>query len=990
MAKNCKVNKRGIFIAVGVAAVVVVIVTVAAVLANKSNDSSEPTAEAYKGIVPWDCFPEAQGNPANVNEAACKLRGCKYDSDISNDKRPACSFQDKGYRLRVKDISHTERGFVARLGQVGSAPFGGDVTQWIFRFEERGDNVARFTFDTEDGSRYKVPKAMNLQTLPADRPKYDIQITNNETFAFKIIRKQTGTAIWDSAVGPGSLILSDQFLQVSTRLPSTNVYGLGEHTHGSLRHDFSKTWPSFSRDQPPSFDSEANLYGVHPFYTCVEDKKGNTHGVLMLNSNAQEYAFSTLPSLTFRTIGGILDFYLFLGPTPENVIEQYTEVIGRPFMPPYWSLGFQLCRYGYNNISNLMDAVESTAKYEIPQDVQYVDIDHMDTQKIFTVDHKSFPNLNDYFIKLRAEGMRIIYILDPCIIANETNYQPYEKIKAINDGFIKWENPDLAPNDSTGENGAVLGYVWPRGKVVFPDFMKPDVQKEWKELIKDYRDTLIFDGLWIDMNEPANFGTNEERPFNWPEDEKPYWSLKCPKNSLEDPPYRTKACYRFDSESRKARLSDKTLCMGTIQGESNQYKHYDVHSLYGWSQTIPTFEAAREATGERSIVISRSTFPGSGQYAGHWLGDNVSQWKDLHRSIIGMLEFNMFGIPYIGADICGFFGDSNPQLCKRWMQLGAFYTFSRNHNTLGASPQGPGQMGDDVGYASRDIMRVRYQLLPYLYTLFHESHTRGSTVVRPVHHEFPTDTTALSIDKQFMWGKCLLISPILEKDQTKLTYYLPKGKWFNYFTYDLEETEEGAERTVAISDDSKPLLHLRGGCVIVQQDYANNTHFSRHNAISILAALDKDGEATGMFYWDDGHSIDPIQSGEFFKANMSILSLIITCSMFPWDYRGDSRPTDITLLRTLAPVFAAHELLTYGMTKHLLPATKRTKSDTHVYSSVIMGGTTLDPKHNAGRHHRQNVWTTAVLRTPDTIGAQKPVPVQINPTGTQTLAATHM
>ncbi|GFS21400.1 lysosomal alpha-glucosidase protein [Elysia marginata] len=582
-----------------------------------------------------------------------------------------------------------------------------------------------------------------------------------------------------------------------------------------------------------------------------------------------EYAFSSLPSLTFRTIGGILDFYLFLGPTPENVIQQYTKVIGRPSMPPYWSLGFQLCRYGYNNITNLMDAVQSTAKYDIPHDVQYVDIDHMDTQKIFTVDDERFPDLNNYFEQLRDKGMRIIYILDPCLIANETDYTPYEKLKAV-DGYIKWKNPDDVDEASKDDMGAMLGYVWPRGKTAFPDFMKTKTQEEWKTLIKEYRNTLVFDGLWIDMNEPANFGTNEERPWNWPEDEKPYWSLKCPKDSLEDPPYRTKVCSKWDTKDKPARLSDKTICMGGVQGDKGQYRHYDVHSLFGWSQSKPTLEAAQEATGERSVVISRSTFPGSGQYAGHWLGDNVSQWKDMHRSIIGMLEFNMFGIPYIGADICGFFKDTTPELCKRWMQLGAFYTFSRNHNTLGAKPQGPGQLGDDVGNASRDIMRVRYKLLPYLYFLFSEAHQHGSTVVRPLHHEFPTDQTALSVDRQFLWGSCLLISPILEQGQTELAYYLPKGKWFNYFTHALEESTIGIQKKVPVDAESMPLLHLRGGCVIVEQAYANNTHFSRQKPLTILAALDTDKKASGGFFWDDGASIDPIGSGNYTNAKISV------------------------------------------------------------------------------------------------------------------------
>lgn len=140
--------------------------------------------------------------------------------------------------------------------------------------------------------------------------------------------------------------------------------------------------------------------------------------------------------------------------------------------------------------------------------------------------------------------------------------------------------------------------------------------------------------------------------------------------------------------------------------------------------------------------------------------------------LIGSLEFNLFGIPYvskivyiqtkfttvlvenniillhlkrclnrlqIGADICGFFGDSNAQLCKRWQELGAFYTYSRNHNTMGALPQDPGYFGDDVALASRRALLIRYTLLPYLYTLFHLSHIRGSTVMRPLYHEYVGD-----------------------------------------------------------------------------------------------------------------------------------------------------------------------------------------------------------------------------------------------------------
>ncbi|XP_041359340.1 maltase-glucoamylase, intestinal-like [Gigantopelta aegis] len=869
-------TKIGLIAAVAVAVILVAIITPVAYFLTRPDDSASPLP-TYPTQKPdhtaaerLNCYPEDESNLESVTREKCELRNCVYKPD-PGEGGPLCYFPVGGHGYAVTGAEDTDLGFKVALSQRGKFPFGAAVQELVFQVEIRSDHLLRFKFDDPNRSRYKVPVVLNLPRKKAKNPKYKVEIfnqTGTDLFAFRIIRIQTGTVIWDTGIG--GLTFTDQFLQIATRLPSSNIYGFGENRHKSFRHDLKKTWPMFSRDQGPGFVDEANLYGVHPFYTCIEDPKGNSHGVLLLNSNAQEYSFTTAPSLTYRTIGGILDFYVFMGPTPEAVIQQYTEVIGRPYMPPYWALGFQLCRFGYNNTDDLKAAVNRTKKYAIPHDVQYADIDYMDKWKDFTVDNVSFAGLNDYFQSLRDGGMRTIIILDPALITNVSGYEPYNQMKTVH-GNIQWpENSSSIPSDSKDDDNSLLGYVWPNGKVVFPDFFKNSTRQVWQDLIVKQHSTLVFDGLWIDMNEPANFGTNEERPWNWPESAKPYWSLKCPTSTLDDPPYRTKASYLYDGKM-KARLSEKTICMIARQGDTGEYSHYDVHSLYGWSQTKPTLIGARKATGERSVIISRSTFTGSGQYAGHWLGDNISKWSHLAESIIGMLEFNLFGIPYIGADICGFMDNTTEEMCHRWMQLGAFYPFSRNHNGIKNMPQDPGALGDFVGNSSREMMETRYWLLPYLYTLFHYAHTQGDTVVRPLHHEFSTDGRTYSIDRQFLWGSALMVSPILEMGQTKLSYYLPVGRWYNLFT---KAAEHGpSHKEIAVTLDSKPLVQVRGGHILPMQAPANNTHYSRRNPFKLLVALDMEdvsgGKAQGSLFWDDGVSIDTFENGNYYITRYS-------------------------------------------------------------------------------------------------------------------------
>ena len=187
-----------------------------------------------------------------------------------------------------------------------------------------------------------------------------------------------------------------------------------------------------------------------------ETPSGRMHGVLLLNSNAMDYSFETTPSLTMRTIGGILDFFIFLGPKPEQVIEQYTWLIGRTILPPYWSLGFQLSRWDYSNLTHMKNIVKRNRDIGIPLDVQYADIDYMDKAKDFTIDSNNYKGLKEYFNQLNNDGIRTIIILDAALYADQKNYAP--TVEGVQqDVFIKWDDGKTI----------MKGACWP-GDVYFP------------------------------------------------------------------------------------------------------------------------------------------------------------------------------------------------------------------------------------------------------------------------------------------------------------------------------------------------------------------------------------------------------------------------------------------------------------------------------------------------------------------------------------------
>jgi hypothetical protein len=167
-----------------------------------------------------------------------------------------------------------------------------------------------------------------------------------------------------------------------------------------------------------------------------------------------------------------------------------------------------------------------------------------------------------------------------------------------------------------------------------------------------------------------------------------------------------------------------------------EHTHYDTHNLYGLAEARVTALAMQRIKGTRPFVISRSTFPGSGAWGGHWLGDNEATWEDMRASISGMLTMGISGVPLVGADVCGFSGNASRELCIRWTGLGALYPFARNHNSLDTRAQEPSSWDEEAQAMMRFSLQRRYRLLPYLYTLFYSAHVSGTPVARSLLAEF--------------------------------------------------------------------------------------------------------------------------------------------------------------------------------------------------------------------------------------------------------------
>ncbi|KAF2168529.1 glycoside hydrolase family 31 protein [Zasmidium cellare ATCC 36951] len=826
----------------------------------------------------------------------------------------------------ASNVHNSTDGFNAELTIAGShcQAFGNDIDDLLLEVQYQTQdrlNVKIYPRYIGDNNRTQYLLSSDIVTEPEgdghtteQTSRLKFEWTNDPTFQFRVLRAETGEELF-STYGH-VIVYEDQFLELATDMvDGYNVYGLAENIHDfHLGNNHTQTF--YAVDAGNTVDG--NVYGTFPFYQETryhEGKETTSHGVYARNAHGQEWLLRD-GNITYRTLGGSFDLYFLSGQDEsgsssalETIRQFQVDCVGTPAMQQFWTFGFHQTRWGYENISVMRDIAKGYKDANIPLEALWNDIDIYDLYKDFTSDNNTFPaaGMQQWISELHQANQYYVPIIDSNIYApnleNESDaYGPWERGAELGI-FIR--------DPTTGD--PYYGNNWP-GFSSWADWLLPESQDWWTNEILSWFKDVPFDGIWIDLSEASSFcvgscgnGRLNENPVHPPfllPNDPGNADFRYPEgfnisNATEA------ASASAASASQASMLSTTTLipvATTTTQGRTEptpgvrnlnfppyvinhvQAGHsllksaiapnathndpsntteYELHNVYGLQISNATYHALLSVfPGRRPFTVGRSTFAGSGRTTSHWGGDNTSTWGSMFLSISQALTFMMSGIPMFGADTCGFAGNTDYDLCSRWMELSAFFPFYRNHNVKATISQ-EAYIWSSVAEASRRVMAVRYSLLNYMYTLFYHAHTKGDAVMRALAWEFPQDRSLKGTYTQFLLGPSLLVTPVLIPNAKTVRGVFPgigEGtRWYDWYT--LKEVQAKPQENVTLEAPLEHInVHVRGGSILPLQQPGYTTTETRNGSYSLLVALDSHQTASGSLYLDDGYSLVPEQS----------------------------------------------------------------------------------------------------------------------------------
>lgn len=519
------------------------------------------------------------------------------------------------------------------------------------------------------------------------------------------------------------------------------------------------------------------LYVSVPFTTVLHE--GRAHGVFVDEPWRMEadVARAHPHELRWASAGPELDVYVLSGPRPADVLRRYADLTGYAPMPPLWALGAGQSRWGYRTAQDLRDVIQGYRDRGLPLDSVYVDIDYMDAYKVWTVQRTNFPDLRAFVREAGAQGVKLVPIIDPGVKV-EAGYDVYEEA-VRGDHLVR-----------TARGDVLVGEVWP-DPAVFPDFTRPEVVNWWAGRHKFFADAGI-QGQWNDMNEPACFSLREPRE-----------------------------------------TEGKTLPYDARHGNR---PHLEVHNAYANGMS----EASRAGYAKfspqvRPWILTRAGYAGIQRHATVWTGDNTATWSHLSLSLPMIQGLGLSGIPFAGADVGGFGGDTTGELLARWYQAAVGYAFLRNHSALGTADQEPWRFGDTFTDVIRAALNLRYRLLPHLYTLAQAATRTALPVMRPLALHWPADEDAVREDTQYLLGEGLMVAPVLRAGHRRRLVYLPAGRWAEVFNLsEFGDVHAGGQHVVANAPLHTLPMYLRAGEAIPVTEPAPHTTSARWERLSWL------------------------------------------------------------------------------------------------------------------------------------------------------------
>src|SRR5690349_7058173 len=572
-----------------------------------------------------------------------------------------------------------------------------------------------------------------------------------------------------------------------------HFYGLGEKAaHLDKRRSSFVNWNS---DTPGYVEGRDPIYQTIPFYIGLQ--RGIAYGIFFDNSYRSYFDFgkSSQQRAWFGAEGGEMNYYFFYGPSIKKILGRYADLTGHMPLPPLWALGNQQSRWSYYPDSMVEEVVSEYRKRDLPLDVVHLDIDYMNGYRVFTFDKQRFPDPKALTEKLGRQGVKIVTIVDPGV-----KYPPdkNDRYHAFDQGLEK----NLFQRRRNGD--LFVPRVWP-GESVFVDYTLPEARRWWGDLHRVYTDNGIA-GIWNDMNEPSDFVD------------------QTGKNQLDVVSY----------------------------DEGEKTTHAKNRNTFALLMARATYEGLeRLRTDRRPYVITRAAYAGIQRYSTMWTGDTNSTWESLQLNIPMFTSLGLSGEPFVGSDVGGFIGRGNGELLVRSYQVSFLAPFCRNHKVIDGYDQEPWRFGKYYEDIIRKYLKLRYTLLPFLYTTLEEAHRSGVPLFRPLVLNYQDDPSTYNLDDEFMIGDDLLVAPILKLDVTKRLVYLPAGTWYDYWSN--RKYTGGTMISVEAPLETVPMF-VRAGAIIPTAPPRNYVGERPDDTITFNIYPDDKGSAEGTLYEDDGVS----------------------------------------------------------------------------------------------------------------------------------------